>query len=60
MNMREDQIVKEIRQFRDERAAKLGYNLRAIAEDARKREQQQSKWQVISLARPKQHTRGSS
>lgn len=38
--MREDPIVSEVRRFRDERAAKFGDNLRAIAVDAKKREQQ--------------------
>ena len=56
MNVREDSIVEEIRKFRDERAAKFGYNLRAIAEDARKR-QQQSGRKVVSLANPERHGR---
>jgi hypothetical protein len=56
MNVREDSIVEEVRKFRDERAAKFGYNLRAIAEDARKR-QQQSGREVVSLAHPERHTR---
>lgn len=36
--MNEDPIVDEIRKYRQENAAKFGYNVRAIAEDARKRE----------------------
>ncbi len=56
--MREDPIVEEVRKFRDERAAKFGYDLRAIAEDARKR-QQQSGRQVVSFAHPERHTRQS-
>ena len=57
--MREDPIVYEVRRFRDERAAKFGYNLRAIAEDARKREQQGGR-RVVSFAHPERHTRQSS
>jgi hypothetical protein len=53
--MREDPIVNEVRRFRDDRAAKFGYDLRAIAEDAKKRERQ-SKKQIVSLARPERHT----
>jgi hypothetical protein len=54
--MREDPIVSEVRRFRDERAAKFGYDLRAIAEDARKRERQGGR-QVVSLANPERRTR---
>jgi hypothetical protein len=54
--MREDSIVEEVRKFRDERAAKFGYDLRAIAEDARKR-QQQSGRKVVSFANPERHVR---
>ena len=38
--MREDSIVDEVRKYRDQRAAKFNYNLRAIAEDANRRERQ--------------------
>lgn len=48
--MREDPIIEEVRRCRDQRAAKFGYNLRAIAEDARRREHQ-SKRQVVSLVK---------
>jgi hypothetical protein len=51
MIMREDPIMNEVRRIRDERAAKFGYNLRAIAEDARKR-QQQSGRKAVSFAHP--------
>jgi hypothetical protein len=54
--MREDQIVEEVRKHREERAAKFGYDLRAIAEDARKR-QQESGRKVVSFAHPKRHVR---
>jgi hypothetical protein len=57
--MREDPVVSEVRRFRDERAAKFGYSLRAIAEDARKREQQGER-QVVSFVHPERHTRPSS
>ena len=33
-----DSIVEEIRKYRQENAAKFKYNVRAIAEDARRRE----------------------
>lgn len=54
--MIEDSIVEEVRKFRDERAAQFGYNIRAIGEDARKR-QQQSGRRVVSLAHPERRTR---
>ena len=36
--MVDDPIVEEVRKYRKEHAAKFGFNVRAIAEDARKRE----------------------
>jgi hypothetical protein len=54
MAMQEDPIVEEIRKFREERAAKFNYDVRAIAEDARKR-QQESGRKVVSLAHPERH-----
>ena len=36
--MFDDPIVEEVRKYRQANAAKFGYNVRAIAEDARKRE----------------------
>ncbi len=36
--MREDPIVAEVRKHREKRAAKLKYDIRAMIEDARKRE----------------------
>jgi hypothetical protein len=38
MTMTEDPIVDEVRKHRQENAARFGYDVRAIAEDARKRE----------------------
>jgi hypothetical protein len=38
--MWEDPIVAEVRKHREERAAKFGYDLRAIAEDLRRRERE--------------------
>jgi hypothetical protein len=35
----EDPIVAEVRKYREENAAKFGFNLRAIVDDAKKREQ---------------------
>jgi hypothetical protein len=57
--MREDQVVNEVRRSRDLRAAKFGYSLRAIAEDARNREQQSGR-QVVSFAHPERHKRPSN
>jgi hypothetical protein len=36
--MREDPIVAEVRKHRDKRAAKFKYDIKAMIEDARKRE----------------------
>ncbi len=36
--MESDPIVAEVRKIREERAALFGYNVRAIAEDARRRD----------------------
>ena len=36
--MWEDPIVAEVRKYRRQRAARFNYDVRAIAEDARKRE----------------------
>ena len=33
-----DPIVEEVRKYRETRAAKFGFNIRAIVEDAQKRE----------------------
>ena len=38
--MRNDPIVEEVRRHRQRRAAQFGYDIRAIAEDAKKRERQ--------------------
>jgi hypothetical protein len=38
MTMYRDPIVEEVRRHREARAAKLGFNVRAIVEDAQKRE----------------------
>ena len=37
--MHEDPIVEEVRKRREENAGRFEFNVRAIAEDARKREQ---------------------
>jgi hypothetical protein len=44
-----DPIVEEIRRIRDEQAARLGYNVRAIVEDSQKREQS-SGHEVVSFS----------
>lgn len=36
--MKEDEVVAEVRRFRDEHAAKFNYDVDAIAEDLKKRE----------------------
>ena len=46
--MARDPIVEEVRAIRDELAAQFDYDVRAIAEDARKR-QEQSGHKVVSL-----------
>jgi hypothetical protein len=38
MTMYRDPIVEEVRRHREARAAKFGFNIRAIVEDARSRE----------------------
>jgi hypothetical protein len=49
---RSDPIVEEIRRIRDEQAAKFDYNVRAIIEDAKKREGKDGR-QVVSFVREK-------
>ena len=43
-----DPIVDEVRRIRDTLTARFGYDLEAIARDARKR-QQESKRKIVSL-----------
>jgi len=38
MAMNRDPIVEEVRKHREARAAKFGFNIRAMVEDARKRQ----------------------
>ena len=47
--MMKDEIVNEVRQVREQNAAKFNHNLKAIVADARKR-QKQSGRQVVSFA----------
>jgi hypothetical protein len=47
-----DPIVEEIRQFRDELDARFNYDVRAIIEDAKKREGKDGR-QVVSFVREK-------
>jgi hypothetical protein len=48
--MYRDPIVEEVRKHRQQNAAKFGYDIRAIAEDARKR-QATSGHPVVDLSR---------
>lgn len=50
--MSEDPIVKEVREIRDKLAAKFGYDIRAIADDARKR-QKRSGHKLVSFGKGK-------
>jgi len=45
-----DPIVEEVRKHRDARAARLGYDIRAIFEDAKKREGEGGR-KVVNRAR---------
>ena len=49
--MNKDEIVEQVRQVREERAAKLSFDLKAILADARKR-QRDSGHPVVSFAKP--------
>ncbi len=49
-----DEVVNEVRQAREQNAAKFNYDLRAIVTDARKR-QKKSGHRVVSLASKRKH-----
>ncbi len=51
--MYRDPIVEEVRKHREANAAKFGYNIRAIVEDARRREKT-SGHRVVNLQEPDQ------
>ena len=51
--MREDPIVEEVRKFREVHAARFGYNLRAIARDAREREGKSGHHVISRAGKPK-------
>jgi hypothetical protein len=53
--MREDAVISEVRRYREQRAATFGYDIRAIAEDAKKRERESGR-QIVSFARPRRPT----
>lgn len=53
--MWQDPIVKEIREFREAHAADFNYDIRAIVEDARKR-QEHSKDRIVSFVRAREQT----
>jgi hypothetical protein len=57
--MIEDPIVEEIRKHRDEIARKFGYDIRAIAQDARKRERT-SGHKLVSFCRQKKRKAGKA
>ncbi len=48
-----DPIVEEVRKHREARAARFGYDIKAIFEDARKREREGGR-KVISRARKRE------
>jgi len=50
MAMNRDSIVEEVRKHREARAAKFGFNIRAMVEDARKR-QAKSGHPIVDLTR---------
>lgn len=50
MAMNRDYIVEEVRKHREARAAKFGFNIRAMVEDARKR-QVKSGHPIVDLAK---------
>jgi len=47
--MEHDDIIKEVRNLREQLAAQHGYNVRALYEEAKKR-QQRSEHKVVKLA----------
>ncbi|MFO8012290.1 MAG: hypothetical protein R6X20_03185 [Phycisphaerae bacterium] len=53
--MREDPIVAQVRKRREENAASFDFDVRAIAEDARKREQQSG--HKITTPPPRERTK---
>ncbi len=48
--MKRDSIVEEVRKYREENAAKFGFDVRKIAEDARTREGQDGH-RVVDLSK---------
>ena len=53
--MWKDHIVEEVRKVRKERASKLNFNIKAIVEDAKKR-QRTSSHKVVSFPLKKRNT----
>jgi hypothetical protein len=53
--MMKDEIVAQVRQAREQQAAKFNYDLKAIAADARRR-QKDSGHQVVSFAPKRKKT----
>ena len=54
-----DPIVEEVRKIRTEHAARFNYDVRAIVEDARKRQQSGNR-KVVSFASPRRPVAGKS
>jgi hypothetical protein len=50
--MADDPIVAEVRRFREQRAARFGYDPRAIARDVRKRERKHGARLVSRAVKP--------
>ena len=53
--MIKDPIVEEVRKHREQRAAKLKFDIKAIIADAKKR-QKTTKHKVVSFVQPKRKT----
>ena len=49
MAMNRDSIVEEVRKHREARAAKFGFNIRAMVEDARVKRQAKSGHPIVDL-----------
>ena len=51
--MKKDEIVEEVRQVREQQAAKLNFNLKAILADARQRQKDSGRRVVSFVTTPK-------
>ncbi len=57
--MRDDPIVEEVRRIRDEYAKQFDYDLRAMADDLREREQEHPERLVSFPAKPPRRKRAA-